>query len=283
MHASGNSTHSTPTSRLSRAHAHARAAAPWPPPAVLCAPGAAEAAGHPATSGRHCHDRGGGDQDCRVAGVPRHGAHAVHAVRAVHALHALCVLYALCVLCTLWVLCALCALCMVRSRPFLHFPPPALKRALSCEQLSACRGLAKREADSPARLRTLPFKMLLYPSKGCAPPGAQVRPSYVLGGRAMEIVYSSKDISRYIQTAGALRCAVLCCAMLRCSVPCRFARLCHAGCAALCCQPLAAGRPGRPRPGALLPARTQPPLPLAPSPSGTQDHLVLAFCTIPVP
>ena len=28
-----------------------------------------------------------------------------------------------------------------------------------------------------------------------------VRPSYVLGGRAMEIVYSDKDLKRYIQNA----------------------------------------------------------------------------------
>ena len=28
-----------------------------------------------------------------------------------------------------------------------------------------------------------------------------VRPSYVLGGRAMEIVYSDKDLQRYINTA----------------------------------------------------------------------------------
>lgn len=32
-----------------------------------------------------------------------------------------------------------------------------------------------------------------------------VRPSYVLGGRAMEIVYSDKDLHRYINTAVEVR------------------------------------------------------------------------------
>ena len=32
-----------------------------------------------------------------------------------------------------------------------------------------------------------------------------VRPSYVLGGRAMEIVYSDADIHRYINTAVEVR------------------------------------------------------------------------------
>ena len=32
-----------------------------------------------------------------------------------------------------------------------------------------------------------------------------VRPSYVLGGRAMEIVYSDADVHRYITTAGVRR------------------------------------------------------------------------------
>lgn len=33
-----------------------------------------------------------------------------------------------------------------------------------------------------------------------------VRPSYVLGGRAMEIVYSDADIHRYINTAVEVGC-----------------------------------------------------------------------------
>lgn len=32
-----------------------------------------------------------------------------------------------------------------------------------------------------------------------------VRPSYVLGGRAMEIVYNDKDLKRYIQNAVEVR------------------------------------------------------------------------------
>ncbi len=33
------------------------------------------------------------------------------------------------------------------------------------------------------------------------PRRAQVRPSYVLGGRAMEIVYDDADLKRYVTTA----------------------------------------------------------------------------------
>lgn len=36
---------------------------------------------------------------------------------------------------------------------------------------------------------------------GCCPTQVMVRPSYVLGGRAMEIVYSDKDLKRYIENA----------------------------------------------------------------------------------
>jgi hypothetical protein len=41
-----------------------------------------------------------------------------------------------------------------------------------------------------------------------------VRPSYVLGGRAMEIVYSDKDLQRYINTA--VEVCSNCCYIVQC-------------------------------------------------------------------
>jgi len=51
------------------------------------------------------------------------------------------------------------------------------------------------------RVRIFILRRLGYP--------CMVRPSYVLGGRAMEIVYSDADLKRYIQNAVEVRPCLL--------------------------------------------------------------------------